>query len=373
MSGDLEVRASRAPLAFACPGSVRPPSVSVSDENGPSRLGTAAHVVLRGLAESGAIDWSTIPEVAARYNVSPDEIRMLAGMAAKLWPTLAPSFPDAITEIPLRTEVAGFYRYTLSGHVDFLSTSGTVARAGDWKTGRVDSNHAQQMRAYAALLLLEDTELTEATSTVVWIRDGEIENYTMRREGLAVWLRELEDRVVNWDQAFRPGSHCGFCPRLHECDAATAYVRRDVAAISDRLTVARAESELGLMAPSEIIELHRKADLVKRYADRVDDAIKAHVLAHGDVLGDGVRLTIETNARRELDPVVAWPVLEAMGFADMDFADCMDLRISRVEKRVAQKAGRGNGAAAVRELTTKLDEAEAITMKETHYLKERRT
>src|SRR6185369_15769341 len=124
-----------------------------------------------------------------------------------------------------------------------------VARAGDWKTGRLDAYHAQQMRAYAALLLLEDSELVEATSTVVWIRDGEIESYTMRREALRPWLLELEERVVKWDGTYHPGAHCGFCPRSHECHAATAYVRRDVAAIADKLMVTRAETELSAMEP----------------------------------------------------------------------------------------------------------------------------
>ena len=127
------------------------------------------------------------------------------------------------------------------------------------------------------------------------------------------------------------------------------------------------------MAPGEIIDLHRKAELVKRFAERVDEAIKRHVLEHGDVLGDGVKLTIEKSSRREIDPFAAWPVLEGLGFDSVDFADCMDLRISRVEKRIAQKAGRGNGAAAVRTLTQKLDEAEAVSIKETNFLKEKRT
>jgi hypothetical protein len=369
MSG--AVRASGMPLAFACPGSTHAAAVPVDEESYPGRLGTAAHLVLRSLAETGSIQWDAIPEVAARYAVDADEIRMLAGMATKLWPKLAPSFPNALTELPLSAEF--FPGWTLSGHVDLLSMSGTVARAGDWKTGRIDSNHAQQMRAYAALLLLEDHELTEATATVIWIRDGEIESYTMDRAGLRAWLEELVARVVGWDGVYHPGRHCGYCQRSHECEASTAYVRRDVAAISDRALVARAEGELSLMPPAEIIELHRKAELVAGYAYRVKDAIKRHVLEHGAIEGEGVKLTIESRVTRELDPVAAFPVLEAAGFEDADFAECMDLGISRVEKRIAQKAGRGNGAAAVRELAAKLGEADAVKTKETHYLKERRT
>jgi len=371
----LELRASSAPLAFACPGSVRPAAVPVRDLSTPARLGTATHEVLRGLVETGSINWNGMMDVAASHNVSREDVAMLAAMARNIWIELAPSFPDALAEVPLSAEwtYPNGKGIALSGHADILSISGTAARVGDWKTGRIDSNHAHQMRAYAALALLENPELTEATSTVIWIRDGEIENYTMRRPDLPRWTGEVVERVLEWNGIFHPGGHCVFCPRSHECEAATALARRDVAAMSDRNLVARAETELALMPPQEIIELHRKAETVRRLAERVDEAIKAHVIANGEVVGEGVKLTAETSKRRELDPISAWPLLRELGFKDVDFADCMDLRISRVEKRVAEKAGRGNGAAAVRSLTEKLEAAEAVTVRETHYLKERRT
>src|SRR6185295_1742160 len=222
MTTALEVRASGAPLAFACPGSVRAPVLPVSDESGAARLGTAAHVALRDLVETGAINWAQIPELAARYDVNPDELRALCGMATKLWPTLAPSFPNAMTELALDAELVTprGTPYALTGHIDLISIRGTVARAGDWKTGRRDSNYAQQMRAYAALLLLEDPDLTEATSTVIWVRDGEVESYTMDRAKLAAWRAELETHVIDWDGVFHPSTDgCGFCRRSHECDA----------------------------------------------------------------------------------------------------------------------------------------------------------
>lgn len=363
------------PLAFLCPGSARAATLPINEDFAAARLGSAVHEALRALAETGAVHWGALPEIAGRHAVAIDDVRMLCGLASKMWPTLAPSFPDAMTEVPLSAHFIGRNgdAVHLTGHADLLSVRGTVARLGDWKTGRIDVDHAQQMRAYAALTLLENTELSEVTVTVIWIRDGEIENYTMRSDGLTSWTRELIERVAEWDGTFRPGRHCSRCHRSHECDAATALARRDVAVIADRAIVARAEAELATMAPAEIVALRQKAELVKRYAFRVEEAIKAHVLAHGDVVADGVRLTVDRVEKRELDPVVAWPVLEAAGFKDGDFADCMTIGISKVEKRAAEKAGRGNGAAAVRELAKKLDDAGAVVVKETQYLKEKRT
>jgi len=370
----LELRASAMPLAFLCPGSARPATVAINEDSGPARLGTAVHEARRPLAEVGSVPWDKIPEIAARHAVSVDDVRMLCAMAGKLWPSITASFPEAMTEVPLEARFIGRNGQTihLTGHADLLSVRGTVARLGDWKSGRLDADHAQQMRAYAALALLENTELTEVTVTVIWIRDGEIENYTMRADELSSWTRELIERVAEWDGTFRPGKHCPRCKRSHECEAATAMARRDVAVIADRAIVAQAEADLVMMAPAEIVALHRKAELVKHFAYRVSDAIKAHVVAHGDIVADGVRLTVDRVEKRELDPVTAWSVLEAAGFADGDFADCMTLGISKVEKRIAEKAGRGGGAAAVREIAKKLDDAGAVVRKEMHFLKEKR-
>lgn len=369
--GDLiQLRASALPMAFRCPGSVRPSKITIHETSEAAELGTAAHEALRALAETGSVDWDALPALCERHEVPQDDVRMLCAMATKLWPSLRESFPQALTEQEFSAEIAP--GVTLTGHVDLLSITGSVARAGDWKSGRKDSDYSQQMKGYAALLLLEDQTLTEATVTVIWLRDGEIENYTMTRDGLRTWLAQLRSEVIDWAGAYEPGAHCTFCPRSHECEARNAMVRRDVAALSDRTLVARAECELELMAPEQVVELLAKADLVADYADRVRGAIKKHVQTHGDIVAGGVRLTIETERQRQLAPAAAWPVLEAAGFEDKDFARVMDLRISRVEKVVAEKAGKGGGAAAIRQLKKDLEEAGAVGHKEVQKLTRKR-
>lgn len=365
----LHLRASSLPLAFRCAASVRPAELRIDEVHESANVGTAAHEALRSLAETGSLDWEAIPEIAARHRVDEDEVRMLCALGNTLWQSVSESFGGALTEVALSAELDGV---TLTGHVDLLAIHGTVARAGDWKTGRKDSDYSAQMRAYAALILLDNPQLTEVTVTVLWVRDQSIENYTMRREGLRAWLGDLTARVIEWDGVYRPGEHCRHCPRSHECQAANALARRDVAALNDRELVERAENELSQMTAEQILDLHRKVVMVSSYCERVHAAIKEHVAKHGDVVADGKRLTIETQERRQLDPLAAWPVLEAAGFDDEDFARCVDLRISRVEKVVAEKAGRGNGAAAVRKVAKELESAEAVERKQTHKLVQKR-
>jgi len=359
------------PLAHLCPGSVRRPDLPIRAESEPAALGSAAHEVLARVVESGgAVPWDDVASVAARYGVPEADLRVLVAQGATLWAAVAPSYPSGVSELSLAADVCD--GVTLTGHVDLVSVSGTVARGADWKTGRKDGDYEQQMRAYAVLVMLDDPSITECTFTVLWVRDGDAETYTMTRDDVAGWVRRLVARVVEWDGTYYPGEHCAHCPRSHECRAANAAARRDVAALTDSALVARAETALASMTPAEIVDLHAKARLVASYAARVSEAIRAHVRAHGDVVAADKRLTLETEQRRSVDTLKAWPVFESAGFDDDDFAACLDVRISKAEKRVASKAARGKGAAAVRALSEALEAAGAVERKQNEKLVTRR-
>lgn len=363
------LRASSTPSAFRCPASVRSPHLAIRETGEAADIGSAAHEALRPLAEGGQVQWDALPELCARWGVPVDDVRILCAQATKLWPDLAPMFPNATTEVELSTRLPG--GATLTGHIDFVATIGTTAVGGDWKTGRKDSDYAQQMRAYAALLLLDDLTLTAATFVIVWVRDGEVERYTMTREGMHEWLASLTERVLEWGGTYHPGPHCGHCARNHECEAANAMVRRDVSAILD--TPADMAAALAEMPPAEIVALLRKARMVTDYAGRVTDAVREHVQAHGDIVTPDGRLTMQVERRRRLRTLEAWPVLEAAGFGDEDMAACVDISASEAESIVAKKAGRGKGAAAVRDFKAALESAGAVEVTERRKLVERRT
>lgn len=367
----LTVRCSALPLAMTCPGSVQPSKVPINSINDAAQLGTAAHVGLREVAETGTVGWDALPELAQRYGVDEDELRMLVATGAKLWPEVAKTFPEALTEVELRAQMApGF---VLTGHIDLLSVTLGVARAGDWKSGRKDSDYRWQLLGYGALVLHDDPQLTEVTSAAIWLRTAEIENYTLKRSDLSRVSLEIVDTIAGWDGTYHPGKHCEFCPRSHECEAANALMRRDVAAVADKALVARAETELASMRPEEILDVYRKAKRVSGMAARINEAIRNHVLKHGDIDAGSHRLTVDVEHRRELDPLKAWPVLDEAGFDDEDFAAAVKLSVTKVEKRIASKAVRGKGAAAVRKLKAALEEADAVSVKETPKLREVRS
>jgi hypothetical protein len=366
----LNLRCSALPLAVRCPGSIRPSKVAINASHEAADDGTAAHAILKTLPRAGQIDWDSIPTVAKEHGANPDETRMLCAMGVKLWGQVKASFQGAFTETRVEKEVAP--GIVLTGHADIAAVSERALRGADWKTGRKDRDHAHQLKGYAALMLLSSEDFDEVTWTGLWVRTQEIENYTMNRAGAERWLSELVARVVNWDGVFHPGSHCAHCPRNHECEAANALLRRDLAVIADRSLIESVEFGLDTMTPAEQVAIFRKADLVVDFAQRVRAAVKAHVEAHGDIVADGVRLTVTEETRRELDPLKAWPLLEAAGFTDEDFARAMTIGISKVEKVMREKAGKGQGAGAVRELDAKLRAAGAISTSTTTKLQEKR-
>jgi hypothetical protein len=368
----VNLRASALPLAFACPGSIRATDLRINNTNEQAANGSAGHKLLEHLVVDGAIQWERVNEISDMFGADDQEVRMLCGKAARLWPKIRDSFPRALTEVAVDRvlEIGGL---RITGHIDLISVSGDVARIGDWKCGRLDSPYVQQLKAYGAMVLLKFPQLREATVTALWLRTEEIENYHMTQADAESWSQSLVDTVVQWDGVYRPSTkNCQYCPRNHECPAANVVARRDLAAIAD-VEPENLEAIIGRMPAEQIIDIMRKAKSVQKLAERAQETIRAHVVGGGIVEANGVRLAVETEERRELDPLLTWGVLEKdFGFVDADFAAVVKLGPTRVEDRVRRNAGKGYGAAAVRNLRTKLELAGAIGVREIQKVTERR-
>jgi hypothetical protein len=196
------------------------------------------------------------------------------------------------------------------------------------------------------------------------VRDQEYEHYSMNREGLYAWLARIEEELVQWDGVYRPGTHCQYCPRSHECPAANALARRDFAIVADRDLPGRIEDAETLQQmvrdePDRVVAILEKADFAAKVAERVRGAIKAEVMRNGAIVGGGKRLMLQSSEKRHLNVLQAFPVLTAE-LGDEEMAEVLTISLSKAEGLVKKKAGKGNGAGAVRALQAKLDEAGAI-------------
>lgn len=369
----VNLRSSALPLAFACPGSIRSTELGINPSNELAGAGSASHKLFEHLPVDGTIEWDRVNEFADEFGADDEEVRMLCAKGLKMWRKISQHFPRALTEIAVEhlvLEVAGL---RITGHIDLIAISGDVARIGDWKCGRLDSAYVEQLRSYGAMVLLNFPQLREVTVTALWVRSEEVENYTMTQADAQAWLERLVSTVVKWDGVYRPSTkNCQYCVRNHECPAGIAQLRRDVAAIFD-LELVDASTSLQSMPAEQIIELRRKAKTVATIADRINNAIREHVLGGNVVEANGLSLAIEREERRELDPLKTWVVLEKdFGFTDEDFAAVVKLGASKVEKRVKENAGKGKGAAAIRGLREKLELAGAVTLNPIEKVTERR-
>jgi hypothetical protein len=112
--------------------------------------------------------------------------------------------------------------------------------------------------------------------------------------------------------------------------------------------------------------------MIAACADRIKDAIRAHVETVGEVAGEKTRLTVVEENRRTLDPLKTWPILTESGFADEDFAECVKISASSVDDVVAKRAGRGNGRRAIAALREQLQAANALSLHTINKLQEKR-
>lgn len=360
----LALRCSALPLAFKCAGSVRPSAVSINDTNEAAELGTAAHAGLAQLVDTGRVDWEGIPELARIHGVGETDLRVLIAQGAKLWEVVKESFPDALTEVALEHEGPG---YVLTGHVDVYGRSVDTARLADWKGGRLDSPYREQLLGYAALALFDDHSLEDAAGGILWVRDGDYEPYSMRREGLQAWEDRLVEEVVEWSGEYRPGPHCEYCRRNHECPAANAQLRRDLAIVADRDLIGHAEDAdtLATWSPKEKIDLVEKLRMGQHLLKRLSDALRTDAIRSGGEISDGERrLVVVTEERRSLDPVKAFPVLAEAGFSDEDMARVIKMSASEAEEIVYERAGKGDKKRAKEALRKTLEAAEAIQTEE---------
>lgn len=365
----LHLRCSALPTLMLCPGA-RGDGLRIDPVNDAAGVGSAAHEALRALVERGEPEWDRIPDIAATHGADHDEVRMLVAMARKLWqtPGVGDRHQHPLTEVALSAELAP--GVTLSGHADIYSTHpGGVAYIDDLKTGFVDASYREQMLGYCALALLDDPRLDVAYARLLWVRAGDVEAYSLTRADLPAWRDRVVNAVARWDGTYHPGAHCEHCPLAHSCKARGAMARADAAA----LLGTPEPIDVMALTPADAMRLRDVADRAEKMGAAVKAALRERVLSGGVVAGDGFALVPEPRVSRELDTLKAWDVLTAEGFVDEDWQAVLDVSLRAVEERVKAKAPRGKGAAAIRDINSKLEAAGAIRRTEAISIQKRRT
>lgn len=351
------IRASSFPRNVACQASAIEVYPVIETHHPLADLGSAVHELLAGHINPPE---PNVADVAAKWDIEDvDDLDYLFAAGRKLWRNLSRFFPDPCTERTFRVQHP---QLTVTGHTDVFSVVGTEARIADWKSGYVEDDYLEQVRAYSWLALATNPALQSAYALVVWLRTGIVEPHRWTRAELARWEEDTFPRLARPQEIYSPGKHCRYCPRGLACPAKTELLKQAAVAIDSASQLARA------VAPSDPIErannlalLLERCRAMEKVIDVTKEWIKTEVVSAGSrlALGNGLSLVVTTQERESVDYAAARDVL-ASRLTQEDLAHCLKVAKSELEKAIKANAGRGQKAAAWQELLEELKEQDAL-------------
>ena len=368
----LSIRASHMPLVSACAASTlvvdgEPRLDSGGESVAPANLGTATHLCLTEHIKGNRLDWS---DVANNYGVDSDELAKLARWGLDCWGELRQWYPQPDVEVPLEfTDESNGIR--LTGHVDVLSVTPEQIRLADFKSGWVDADATQQLRAYGWLALHKFPTVPEVYAALVRFRDRRADGWVWSREQLTDWYSRFVEHLAGrtGPDPYNPGPHCRFCPRGAVCPAKTQLI----AQAAHALTMMNGD---GLpVEPARLAELVDKMALLTTVIDSARKLIKSTVQAAGGslALGDGRELTVTTQDRRTLRVNADVRDYLAEKLPAEQWGQVVKASITELEKAVKSGVKRGGKGEAWMKTVADIEERDGIEVKQIERLEVRRS
>ena len=338
-------RISSLPRFLACPSSALATEHPYEPPSEAAGLGTAVHEALAAMVGGAQPD---VVAIATNHRVDADEVERLYTYGAEAWRRLREHFPNARPEQALQG-------VAIRGTADVFSFDGVSAAVLDWKTNRVERDYGPQLIGYAAAAA-EQYGLPETgyvTTAVCWLRFGEVEVQRVGQADIDGLHDQLQRAEASVGQAYAPGDPCTYCPRQLVCSARHDYIRSAAASL-----VAVAETPTTCEGLARLYPMSRA---LKRALESYDGALRLALDAAGELPdGDGGVLGLLDVHRDEIDPVRAWPVLEAAGYTTAELASCTRMGKTSMLAIVGSKAPRGQKQAMRGRLLGALREAGAV-------------
>ncbi|MDD4888898.1 MAG: DUF2800 domain-containing protein [Phycisphaerae bacterium] len=358
------IHCSRLPLAFQCPGSLRPPvdMELVADEEGedPAAMGTAGHEIMADVAIGDLDELPDVSLYADLFEVDPDDLGMLAGRAMKCWRELKPYMP-----LPRRVEET-LQAPQMVGTPDVWGLYGRTARLVDYKFGRLDLDHREQLAGYAYMICsgFDPGVVETVEAVVVLVREGAMRKFVWTPGELRQWRRRLDDEVVQWDGRFHVGGHCRFCPRQFHCPARTAMIQSTIESL------VHMEMPTDLTTGAAILDLYGRIKVVSQAVEQFKSYCRQQLEAGRKIDdGNGRSLTLASRGRDAIDARLAWPILSRVLTED-ELAASATINKGRMLEAVAGKApARARGRARA-EMMEALEQAGAVSRTEYRVLTE---
>jgi hypothetical protein len=242
----------------------------------------------------------------------------------------------------------------LSGHPDLygLTMDGLEADVYDWKTGfKVEVDYLEQIKGYA-YLIVRSHPMVESVRGIIITRDNAARMKVWTRPELVSWAESKNNQIAQWNgRDFKKNEHCQYCKRQYSCPALLQIVKSSVEAFST------GEMTFDLTDPATCIRLWQISGEAEKAIKNVRDSIKDQLARAGEngMVADGQRIYLAPSIKRIIDPVFAWQTLEEE-LTTEDLAQCVEVKITRLEEALKSNADKGQKQANVDRVMFRLRE-----------------
>ena len=344
----IELSASQAPRARACPPSIRTEGLQVVTGDLPAAGLALHHMMMSAIANH---QHPEVAHVAAMFHADPEELERLAIQGWRAWSAIRQWFGDfPQCEMFLEKQ---FGELRLSGHVDvlgFANAQGQI-RIADWKTSwQSEEEYEDQIRAYALLALESYPHCVEVWAAIIRPRQGTYDAKVYRREELDAWLKGIMERLTGrGSEHYHVGEQCLRCPRAAQCPAITALLRQAGHAID--VEVMREEPEV-------YQEIHTNIRILEHQCEAARKALKAKVAAAGGRIGNLVLTEEKRETIRYTKDTQA--IMAAELPLEEQWEEILKVAKTELKKAVMAQASRGEKMTRWDAVQTKLREAGAV-------------
>ena len=325
-------RASSLDRVIPCASSALPPPVIVDQDHDLARMGSALHECCVDIVVGDPVD---VHAVAAAHRVDVEELGMLVSIARKKWSELSQYMPDPDPEF----EFPAAPGLVTHGTADVLSATDAVCAVLDWKSGWSMTEHPYQLIGYAwrARERFGMPDRGYISGFEVWLRFDEWRPYRFTDDDLNAFEARLRSQLGRAGEQYAPGTQCVFCPHHDSCAPFAGWARSGVEILES-------------IDPGTIVTRERVGDVWDRWkaikaAGAVLEKLADGMLLEGDIsLPGGRSLTVRSQDRRSIDPMVALQVLTrefGVGLGDLVLAGGLAVKKTGMDKAVGERAARG--------------------------------
>ena len=304
---------SQIPGIIECPQSRIKPKIKIDSSGEPARIGNAVHELIAKRIDT--YENPDIEKICLKHDVKRDDVAPLYFRALSAWRDIGDSLASPIVESRMSADLG---KYTLSGKPDAMAIieEHDALFILDWKTGRLEEDARNQIKAYLLIALLNGVyggrDFTSYIGRVYHLRQSYAETIVLTKEDLRDFRETLDMAIVGRNKdTYNPGKACQYCNRAHECKAGTALIKLTVGSLTN--------GEYDSLTPAVVSDIWYSIDKIEKLCKAFKSSAKELVSEHGPI---SVSRTHEVSIRGENNAEFDMGKVRAVLGDDIFFAAC---------------------------------------------------